>query len=76
MSSPSSPLISLPRRGITLLPLLLGLLFLYIYLTFPITAPDEPVPELQLDFNEDRVLKTDDENLVKRLDNSCDPAAG
>jgi len=58
------------------LPPLLGLLSLYTYITFPVTALDEPVPELQLDTNEDRALKTDDEKLVKRLDNSCDVAAG
>jgi len=60
MISPSSLLIGFPPRGVALLPFLLGLLFLYIYLTFPITALDEPVPELQLDSNQDRVLKTDD----------------
>ena len=58
------------------MPLLLGLLFLYIYITFPITALDEPVPELQLGSNEDRILKIDDEKLVKHLYNSCDVAAG
>ena len=53
MSFPSPLLIGFLRRGITLLLPLLGLLFLYIYLTFLIAALDEPVPELQPDSNED-----------------------
>ncbi|RPB01431.1 hypothetical protein L873DRAFT_1734807 [Choiromyces venosus 120613-1] len=76
MSSFLSFLIAYLLGGITLLPLLLGLPLLYAYLTFPIAALDEPVPELKLDTDDDRVFKTDDEKLVKRLNNSADVAAG
>lgn len=76
MSSFLSFLIAYLLGGITLLPLLLGLLFLYAYLAFPIAALDEPVPELKLDADDDKVFRTDDEKLVKRLNNSADVAAG
>ncbi|PWW72958.1 hypothetical protein C7212DRAFT_360012 [Tuber magnatum] len=76
MSSFLSFLIAYLLGGITLLPLLLGLLFLYAYLTFPIVALNEPVPELKLDTDDNRLFRTDDEKLVKRLNNSADVAAG
>ncbi|CUS07563.1 unnamed protein product, partial [Tuber aestivum] len=76
MSSFLSFLIAYLLGGITLLPLLLGLLFLYAYLTFPIAALGEPVPELKLETDDNRIFKTDDEKLVKRLNSSADVADG
>ncbi|KAG0642923.1 hypothetical protein HOY80DRAFT_556442 [Tuber brumale] len=76
MSTFLSFLLAYLLGGITFLPLLLGLLFLYAYLSFPIVAVHEPVPQLKLDTDDDKLFKTDDEKLVKRLNNSADVAAG
>ncbi|KAG0123470.1 hypothetical protein HOY82DRAFT_574946 [Tuber indicum] len=76
MSSFLSFLLAYLLGGITFLPLFLALLFLFAYLTFPIVPLDEPVPQLKLDTDDDNLFKTDDEKLVKRLNNSADVAAG
>jgi len=53
---------------------LLGFLLLYDYLTFSITVLDEPIPALKTDANKDKVFKTDNEKLVKHLNNACNVA--
>ncbi|KAL7267165.1 hypothetical protein RUND412_010259 [Rhizina undulata] len=76
MSSLLSYLLVYLLGGITLLPLLLGSIFLYAYYTFPVVGLEEPIPPLQREEDDDGVFKTGDKKLLKRLNNTADVAAG
>jgi hypothetical protein len=61
--------------GLTFIPVTVCLFFLYAYFVFPEILRDPLEPPLERDGDDD-VFKTEDENLVRRLANSVDVAAG
>lgn len=61
--------------GISLLPLLLGLILLYAHFTFPHVLPEEPVSDLIREGDDDKALKVEDEKL-RRPNAAADVAAG
>ncbi|KAF8538002.1 putative integral membrane protein conserved region-domain-containing protein [Trichophaea hybrida] len=61
--------------GFTFIPATICLFFVYAYFVFPEILRDPPEPPLERDGDDD-VFKTEDDNLVRRLANSVDVAAG
>lgn len=59
--------------GLTFLPLVVLIVVIYAYFTLPEPPPPSP---LKLAKDDEKVFKTNDEKLVRRLANSVDAAAG